>query len=204
MLFMKDKTKRLYRSTSDKMIGGVCGGIAEYFKIDPVIVRLIAVAMIFVHGIGILAYLIGWIVVPLAPGVRNKESEIRGKKLYRSSTDKKIGGVCGGLGKYFDVDSTLVRLIAVLFAIFGVGIIAYLIAWVVVPLAPGVRNKELEIRGEKLEIRKVEKSRGGFALFFGSLLVLIGFSYLYSFEVAFPYALLAWGLYLIFRSIGWK
>ncbi|MBI2851367.1 MAG: PspC domain-containing protein [Chloroflexi bacterium] len=57
--------KRLYRSRSDRMIWGVCGGIAEYFEIDPTIVRLIAVLLVFAGGIGILAYIILAIVMPL-------------------------------------------------------------------------------------------------------------------------------------------
>lgn len=57
--------KRLYRSRSDRMIGGVCGGLADYFNIDPVIVRIIAVLLAFANGAGILAYIILWIVVPL-------------------------------------------------------------------------------------------------------------------------------------------
>ena len=57
--------KRLYRSRSDRMIGGVCGGLAKYFNIDPTIVRVIAVLSIFVNGLGILGYIILAIVVPL-------------------------------------------------------------------------------------------------------------------------------------------
>lgn len=59
--------KRLYRSRDDKMIAGVCGGIAEYFGIDPVIVRVILVVITLMGGAGVLAYLIMWAVVPLAP-----------------------------------------------------------------------------------------------------------------------------------------
>ena len=57
------EVKRLYRSEKDKIIGGVCGGIAEYFDIDPVIVRLIWLLFIFC-GIGIIAYIIAWIIIP--------------------------------------------------------------------------------------------------------------------------------------------
>ena len=59
--------KRLYRSRKNRMIGGVCGGIAEYFAIDPVIVRLIAVALFFVGGSAVLAYIIALIVIPYEP-----------------------------------------------------------------------------------------------------------------------------------------
>jgi phage shock protein C len=57
--------KRLYRSRTDRMIWGVCGGLAKYFDIDPVIVRIVAVLLIFADGLGILAYIIMAIVVPL-------------------------------------------------------------------------------------------------------------------------------------------
>jgi phage shock protein C len=56
--------KRLFRSTTDKMIGGVCGGLAEYFGIDPTIVRIAAVLLALADGVGIVAYVILWIVVP--------------------------------------------------------------------------------------------------------------------------------------------
>ena len=57
-------TKRLYLSSSDKVIAGVCGGIGEYFEIDPVLVRIITVILFFATGFGVLAYIIGWIVIP--------------------------------------------------------------------------------------------------------------------------------------------
>ena len=60
-------SKRLYRSNKDKMVCGVCGGIAEYFDIDPTIVRLVAVLLIFGWGSGLLAYLVAAIIVPKNP-----------------------------------------------------------------------------------------------------------------------------------------
>jgi len=59
--------KRLYRSQIDRMIGGVCGGLAKYFDIDPTIVRVLFVVSIFIGGGGILAYIILWVVVPEEP-----------------------------------------------------------------------------------------------------------------------------------------
>ena len=59
------------------------------------------------------------------------------KKLYKSSTDKKLAGVCGGLAEYFNIDSTLVRLGWVLFcALGGSGLLAYIIAALVMPDRP--------------------------------------------------------------------
>jgi phage shock protein C len=61
-------SKRLYRSRTDRMLAGVCGGIAEYFDIDPVIVRLVAVILLLPGGLpGFLPYVILWIVVPEQP-----------------------------------------------------------------------------------------------------------------------------------------
>ena len=57
--------KRLYRSQSDRMIWGVCGGLAKHFDMDPTLVRIIFVLLLFANGLGILAYIIMTIVVPL-------------------------------------------------------------------------------------------------------------------------------------------
>jgi len=59
--------KKLFRSQSEKKIAGVCGGIGEYFDIDPTIIRLACVALLFAGGSAILAYLLAWIIVPLEP-----------------------------------------------------------------------------------------------------------------------------------------
>ena len=65
--------KRLYRSRKDSVIAGVCGGIAEHFNIDPTLVRIVAVISIFVNGIGLIAYIIGWIFIPQNPGSLSEE-----------------------------------------------------------------------------------------------------------------------------------
>ncbi len=64
---------RLYRSKKNSVIAGVCGGLAEYFDIDPTIVRIVAVILIFASGIGLLAYLISWIVIPQRTEERQEE-----------------------------------------------------------------------------------------------------------------------------------
>ena len=61
------QNKKLYRSKSDKMLGGVCAGLGEYLGIDPTLVRLGFVLLALLAGHGILVYLIMWIVVPLEP-----------------------------------------------------------------------------------------------------------------------------------------
>ena len=58
------------------------------------------------------------------------------KKLYRSRKDSKIAGVCGGIAEYFNIDSTIIRLLAILTIFLGGGVVVYLIAWLIVPLEP--------------------------------------------------------------------
>lgn len=60
------ESKRLYRSRKDRVLGGVCGGLGDYLNIDPVIIRIVLVFMIFTVG-GILIYLIAWILIPNEP-----------------------------------------------------------------------------------------------------------------------------------------
>jgi phage shock protein C len=64
----QDMPKKLYRSTTNKMIAGVCGGIAEYFNIDATVVRIIAVILLLPGGLpGFLPYVLLWIIVPEKP-----------------------------------------------------------------------------------------------------------------------------------------
>ena len=57
--------KKLKLSRNNKIIAGVCGGIAEYFNVDPTLVRIIAVILALLPGPAVLAYLIAWIIIPL-------------------------------------------------------------------------------------------------------------------------------------------
>lgn len=56
--------KRLFRSRENKMVAGVCGGLGEYFEIDPTIVRLLFALLVLANGMGVLAYVAMWIIVP--------------------------------------------------------------------------------------------------------------------------------------------
>ena len=59
--------RRLYRSRKSRVIAGVCGGIAEYFNVDPVLVRIIAILFLFTGGAALVAYIVGMIIIPRAP-----------------------------------------------------------------------------------------------------------------------------------------
>ena len=60
-------TKRLYRSKTDKKLAGICGGLGNYFDIDPTIIRLAWVVALFFAGGGLFAYILAWLIVPEEP-----------------------------------------------------------------------------------------------------------------------------------------
>lgn len=133
--------RRLTRSISERQIAGVCGGLAEYFSVDVSLVRLTWIVLTIVPGaifFGIVAYLAAWLLVPEV-GTAATETP-PAKRLMRSTTDRKVGGVCGGIAEFFGVDSTAVRLLWVILSVVpGViigGMLAYLVAWFVMPGSP--------------------------------------------------------------------
>jgi phage shock protein PspC (stress-responsive transcriptional regulator) len=130
--------KRLVRISAAGRLGGVCAGLAEYLDTDVVLVRLVWVVLSIVPGAligGALAYLAAWVLIPDSPLPAAARGERR--QLKRSTTDRKIAGVCGGLADYFGVDSTVVRLAWVIGTIVPgaivFGIVAYLVAWFITP-----------------------------------------------------------------------
>lgn len=164
--------KRLYRDESDKLLGGVCSGIAHYFGLDPAIVRIAFALLLILGGSGFLLYIILWIVLPSTSLINNVK-----KRLYRDTEDRVFQGVCGGLGKYFDINPAVPRIIFA--APFILGIItsighsfffnwsvriggfsgfsfffAYVILWIVVPEAKSASEK-LEMKGEKIDVNSI-------------------------------------------------
>jgi phage shock protein PspC (stress-responsive transcriptional regulator) len=134
--------RRLTRSKTNGKVAGVCAGIADYFEVDVVLVRAAWVVLSIVPGAiigGLLAYLAAWLVMPEAT---EPSAASLGRRLTRSATDKKIAGVCGGLAEYFGVDATAVRVLWCVVSILGGaivgGVIAYLLAWFIIPPAPAV------------------------------------------------------------------
>ena len=77
---MSDDVKKLYRTREDRMVGGVCSGLAVYFNVDPTLIRIIFVALAFIGG-GFLLYLLFWIFIPDEPNgspeiVESEEMEL--------------------------------------------------------------------------------------------------------------------------------
>jgi phage shock protein C len=70
---MERDGKKLYRSPNDKFIGGVCGGLAEYFNVDSSIIRILWLIMIFFGGMGILLYIVSLIIIPINPDVKTDD-----------------------------------------------------------------------------------------------------------------------------------
>lgn len=134
--------KRLHRSTKDKILFGVCGGLAEYLEVDSSLVRIIWAIVTLLGGSGIIAYIIAAIILP-EMGKNNAEQmtikyepekKVDYKKLYRSVNERMIWGVCGGIAEYFNIDVSLVRIGFVLFATSGgFGILLYIIMAIVMP-----------------------------------------------------------------------
>ncbi|MCA9971446.1 MAG: PspC domain-containing protein [Anaerolineales bacterium] len=100
---------RLTRSETDKIIAGVCGGLAAYLEVDPVLVRLAFVVLLFASGIGLPIYVILWVIMPRADTVDQPNSEIIQKNIAEmgSTVSERIGrsGTVGTifilLGAYF-------------------------------------------------------------------------------------------------------
>ncbi len=137
------------------------------------------------------------------------------KKLYRSRKNKIIGGVCGGLGEYFEVDPVLIRILFVFLTFFhGSGLILYILLMIIVPLEPIVFTEATNNSSSNSEINEesilfktnVKKSNpkklfGIVLLVLGILLLLDNIVSFFDFELIFPIILIIAGLYLILESI---
>ena len=220
---MAEEQRRLYRSHQNKVLAGICGGVGEYLNVDPTLVRIVWLMLIFFGGSGIILYLLAYFIMPEGPAVagvpaapasgssalalvfgatlivvgglllmdnldvvpfyrlrhlgwdlflpamliligvyvlvRPKHqqaaaapepgSEPAGappapepaagpKTLKRSRLDRKLFGICGGLGDHFSIDPTIVRLLYVIFTLVtgGAGVILYLIMFFLIPEEP--------------------------------------------------------------------
>ncbi|MEP4134788.1 MAG: PspC domain-containing protein [Cyclobacteriaceae bacterium] len=151
--------KKLYRDTKRGILGGVASGIAYYFSIDPLWIRLLFLALllsIFFAGVGgimLVGYIIMWIVIP--PNDQLEENQ-KVKKLYRNPEDRVLGGVAGGVGAYFGVDAGVIRLIFVVTTIFaGSGLLAYIILWMITPEAKSITEK-MQMSGKPINLKNIE------------------------------------------------
>jgi phage shock protein PspC (stress-responsive transcriptional regulator) len=147
--------KPFQRDQKRKILGGVCAGIGNYFNIDPVWVRLFTALMAFAYGIGFLIYLVLWVAIP---GSYDLEEPETGKKMFRDTENKVLGGVSGGLAAFFGVDIVVVRLIFVLTTFFfGTGFLVYMVLWVVLPEARSLTDR-MQMQGEPVTLSNIESN----------------------------------------------
>ena len=174
------KRNRLYRDSSDKILGGVCSGLANYMNVDPAIIRILFAIITFGgFGFGFIAYLLLWIVLP------SRDLEyFGGKRLYRNPGDRVFGGVASGIAAYFKREAWTIRLIfaapillsillslvswpfyhegvfvpnVVFGSLSGTFIFAYIILWIVLPEAHS-EYQRMEMRGEKVDVHTIRQN----------------------------------------------
>ncbi|WP_162549937.1 PspC domain-containing protein [Hymenobacter nivis] len=174
--------KRLFRDMAHRKVAGVAAGLAQYFAVNPLWIRLAFVALVLfkpflrightfdfdnpvnLSGFAVLLYVILWVLLPknydapnpddIAPGT----GPLAGRRLFRDTDTGKIGGVAAGLAYYLNLDVTLVRvlLLAGLFA-GGFTLVLYLILWVVAPEAKTVSEK-MQMRGEGVTLSGIDNN----------------------------------------------
>lgn len=135
-------TGSLRRTRNDRILAGVCGGIARHFSIDSSVVRLLTVLLVAFAGLSIWVYLILWIVMPeeeRTTWAQQQRAEGQFRRLYRSR-DRIIGGVLGGIAEYCGWEVGPLRLIVLILCVFGIPLIPYLILWMVLPQNPSINR----------------------------------------------------------------
>ena len=159
----------LFRNSNDKIIAGVCSGVAHALRIDPVVVRVLFALFLLGGGSGLFIYVILWVVMP--------EKVLSGniqKKFFRNSDKKMIAGVASGLAAYFNIPIWIPRLVFLLPIITGIWfdflpsfiiggglfatfIFTYLILWMVVPYA-NTPSEKMQMRGEKIDVNSIKNA----------------------------------------------
>ena len=166
--------RKLARDLRRKTLGGVAAGLAHYFQIDPVWMRVLFVSLVIVFpvlgsgvlngddslfgslwGVSITVYILLWIFLP-GDGTMEEEKGI--KKFYRNPDNKVLGGVASGLGAYFGVEASIIRIAMVVSVfVFGFGILAYIVLWMVAPEARSLTEK-MEMTGKPITLVNIESS----------------------------------------------
>lgn len=219
--------QKLFRDRNDKILAGVCSGIAHYFSIDPIAVRLIFVlfalfnlATFFALNLSVVTYLVLWAILSpkhLEPGLS--------RRLFRNPNDKVLGGVCSGLAQFFHTETWIVRLIMVSplilslvtghrhhipFHIVGDSLaslmfITYMLLWFIAPLAKTPTDYML-LKGEPVNLNTLQhhsareeviKSAGGA---FTGILKAIAYVFIILIAISVSFSLLGLGITALFAS----
>jgi phage shock protein PspC (stress-responsive transcriptional regulator) len=173
--------KKLMRLETKKILGGVCAGIAHYFAIDALWVRLIAILLLMSGNINfrprffeinpfedyglnfnfgfsafaVLAYIVLWVILPVSQAVEEDKTI---KKLFRNPDDKVLGGVASGLSGYFGIDTPYIRLAFVFLTIAGgSGVVIYLILWIITPAASSITER-IKMKGGEITLDSIDST----------------------------------------------
>lgn len=155
--------KKIFRrDLTNKQIGGVASGVANYFEIDPIWVRLILIVGFFglfplLHAANLVfwAYVACWIAIP---GEITVETDKSYRKFYRDPENEVVGGVMAGISAYTGWDVGLLRVLAVIsLFFFGTGAVAYIIIMAITPKAKTVTDK-MAMTGEPITLENIEKN----------------------------------------------
>ena len=173
---------KLFRDNNDKILGGVCGGLAHYLKLDPAIIRVAFALATIGWGSGVIIYILLWIILPSRTLVEVSST----KRLYRNSDEKVIAGVASGIASYCDIAVWVPRLIfafplvtgilisfsneifhwldnnesfsRIVFSSFGGSLLViYAVLWAIIPEAKTATEK-LEMRGEKVDLNSIKNT----------------------------------------------
>ena len=174
------ETKRLYRDMANRKVSGVAAGIAQYFMVNPLWIRLALVfGTLFSPAINIWSrhnvrvdfgfwvaagYVVLWILLPKRydapahPEALLSTGPLAGRRLFRDTGTGKVAGVAAGLAAYFNIDATLVRVLLIAGLLLGFSTIPlYIILWIVLPEAKTVSDK-LRMRGDAITLESFDSS----------------------------------------------
>ena len=142
------KSNKLFRDSSNRIIAGVCSGIAEYFKIDPIIVRVLFFIAV---PLNLIVYIIFWTGIPS----KDFNPDLR-KILYRDKENGVIGGVSKGLSNYLKIDANIIRIVFVVSLFFGgAGLLFYLLLWLFTKEAKTIGQK-MNMSGFNVNLSNIE------------------------------------------------
>lgn len=164
----KPESRKLFRDLNNRILGGVCSGLAHYIKIDPLWVRIFFLLFLST-GISLIAYFILCIVVPGSEELTENGSV---KKFYRDPDDRVLGGVCAGLAKYLNIDVIMIRVLFITLFMggsfigflgfipiigLGFGFIPYFILWVITREASSITDR-MQMKGEKVTLSNIDEN----------------------------------------------
>ncbi|GEM_PF-1225406 len=167
-------TGKLVRNLNDKVLGGVCSGLANYFSADPVLIRILMVLGFFFYGTTVFLYILLWIILPAAYPVSTTSLK---RRWYRTDEGKVLGGVCSGMSYQLRISKQWLRflfafpLIGVAFfniineddlasfctAALPIMTILYIVLWIALPKASTLTEK-MELKGERLDVQNLSSA----------------------------------------------